>query len=120
MNIPTETPTKLSKQREPPIAGTLTKEAHELARKYFSNFAMLREDATEMIPQQNARQECNMYSLMQDHVKINMSELVKYKERIDVLCVVVICAGSENQEMLAWFQGKVKHKKKGGNTQRRW
>ena len=89
MNIPSEPPTKLPKRRETPIVGTPTTEANELDRKYFSNVATLREDADEMIRQRNARGECSMYSLMQDHVRPAMSELAKGKERIDVLCGVM-------------------------------
>ena len=113
MNIPTKPPTKLPKRRETPIVGTLTTEAKEIDRKYFSNVATLREDAQEMIRHQNARGECSMYSLMQDDVKPDMSELVKDNERIDVLCGVVIRVGSVNQEVLGWCQGKVKHEIKG-------
>ena len=91
MSIPSEPPKKLPKRRETPIVGTPTTEANDLDRKYFSNVATLREDADEMIRQRNARGECSMYSLMQDHVGPEMSELAKGKEMIDVLCGVVSC-----------------------------
>ena len=43
-----------------------------------------------------------------------MSELVKCKERIDVVCGVMICVGCKNQEVLCWCQGKVRYEIKGG------
>ena len=98
--IPTKPPTSLPKRRKTHIVGQLTSEVKELDRVYFSDVSKFQEDTAKLIEELHERGEGSMYSLMQPFVRPTIAELVKEKERIDVLCSMQVEVGGKKKEVL--------------------
>ena len=106
-HIPKEPPTMLPKRRVTPIVGTLTEEVRVLDRKYFSNVAKFREDADVMRRELEKKGNFSLYSKMQPEEKPSIKNLVKHKEKIDVLSEMWVGEGKNTMRIQRWCQGTV-------------
>ena len=97
----------LPKRRVTPIVGTLTEEVRVLDRKYFSNVAKFREDADVMRRELEKKGNFSLYSKMQPEEKPSIKNLVKHKEKIDVLSEMWVGEGKNTMRIQRWCQGTV-------------
>jgi len=111
-DIPTEPRTSLPKQRQTLIISAVRAEMRELDKKYFSNVSKFRKDIYKVMQELYDNGEGSLYSLVQPPLKPAVKDLVREKERIDIVCGIVIELGSNKMKVLRWCQGKVEERER--------